>query len=411
MQRDNKLTDIRDFIVRNCKKVFPVVVVVVVALTVVIALNLNQEKASAEENNGQQENTVSGGDGTVQGPLDLNAEVPLVANEDSDIYSLVATYYNAKGTGDMDTLVSIYDVVPENDLLRYKETSKYLDYYTELQVYTKKGPEEGSVIAYVYYRVCFVDHEEEFPGYETLYICRNDQGQLYIKNEVSFTQEEKDYIIAITAQDDMVEFNNRVTVEYNDLLLSNPSLFDYLNELGRQVDASIGVTLAEQNVDASSSEDEGQPEEDQNQEGAAAEPQEPVQAATPQYATATTTVNVRSSDSEQADKLGKVESGSRLQVQEVGVNGWTKVVYEGKDGYIKSEFLEFTESAANQDVIGTVTATTNINIRAAANESSERLGMLPGGASLDLLAVEGDWCKVSYEGQAAYVKAEFVEQH
>ena len=61
-------------------------------------------------------------------------------------------------------------------------------------------------------------------------------------------------------------------------------------------------------------------------------------------------------------------------------------------------------------VIGTVTAIQNINIRAAAAEDAERLGLLAGGESLDLLAIEGDWCKVKYNGQAAYVKADYVTQ-
>lgn len=410
----DKLTVIRDFIVRNYKIVFPVIVVAVVAFTVVVALNLNRGKASAEGNgDSHQETVVSGGDTGGQITTDLTDDVPLVENEDSEIYTLVATYFNAKGVGDMDALLSIYDVVPEKDLLRYEETSKYLDKYTALQVFSKQGPVEGSAIAYVYYRVRFVDHEEEFPGYENLYICRNDQGELYIKNEVNFTQEEKDYITQINGQDDVVEFNNRVNAEYNDLLLQNPSLLEYLDELGRQVDASIGVAIAEQNVGSEQQDEEQESTDDQNQtqEGENTEPQEPVQEAQPQYATATTTVNVRSSDSERADKLGKVSSGTRLQVQEVRVNGWTKVIYEGSDGYIKSEYLQFEESAADQEVIGTVTATTSINIRAAASETADRLGLLAGGESLDLLAVEGDWCKVVYNGRTAYVKAEYVEQH
>ena len=55
-------------------------------------------------------------------------------------------------------------------------------------------------------------------------------------------------------------------------------------------------------------------------------------------------------------------------------------------------------------------ANTNINIRSAAGETADRLGMLAAGESLELIAVEGDWCKVKYNGQVAYVKAEFVTQ-
>lgn len=409
----DKLAGVRDFIVRHCKSIFPLIVVVVVAFTVVFALNYDPDRAFAEEDDPVGENSVSDNEADGSVKLDLTVDVPLVQNEDSDIYTLVATYYNAWGTGDMETLASIYDVVPANDLLKYQETSKYLLGYTALQVYTKQGFEEGSVVAYVYYRVCFVDHEEEFPGYETLYICKDEQGQYYIKNEVNFTQEENDYIIAVSTQEDVIEFNNRVTAEYNELMKEDSSLLAYLKEVTRQVEVAMGVALAEQNVgggqDGGTS--EGQDGGEQPQEGTTSEQQEPVQQATPEYATATTRVNVRNSDSEQAEKLGQIPQGTRLKVQEVRINGWTKVVFEGKDGYIKSDYLQFTESAAGQSAIGTVTATTVVNIRAMANETSERLGQLAVGESLDLLGTEGDWCKVVYGGQVAFVKAEFVEQH
>lgn len=406
MQKD-KWSKISDLIVRNCKILFPVIVVAVAAATVVVALNLNRGRSEAAENP-VQENAVSGDDAEVQPDA---SEIPLVANEDSEISSLVTAYYDAMFSGDVDTLRALYDVLPDNDVLRYEEQAKYLDHYTEVQIFTKQGPAEGSVIAYVYYRLCFVEHEEEFPGYENLYICRNDQGGLYIKNEVSFSEEEKDYITVVNAQDDVVEFNNRVNVEYNELIRENPSLLEYLAELTQEVNANIGVTLAEQNVDGSEPGDgEGEAGEPGEGEGEISAPEEPVEPATPQYATATTTVNVRSSDSEQADKLGKASEGTRLQVQEVRVNGWTKVVFEGKDGYIKSEYLQFSESADEMQAIGSVVAKENINIRAAASQTSEKLGMLAGGESLDLLAVEGDWCKVIFNGMVAYVKGEYVEQ-
>ena len=406
----DKLASVRDFIVKHCKIVFPVLVIAVVAITVVIALNLNQEKASAEEKNDIEEYSLFSDVEDEPVWAEVPTDVPLVVNEDSAIYTLIATYYNAWGTGDMETLASVYDNISDNDLLHYQETARYLDHYTELQVYTKQGPVEGSTIAYVYYRVCFVDHEEEFPGYDTMYICMDEQGQLYIKNEANFTQEENDYIMTVSTQDDVVEFNNRVTAEYNALMMEDASLLTYLNEVGHQVEVAMGVALAQQNVggvqETDVQEGEGEP-----QEGSTSEPQEPVQEATPEYATTTATVNVRSSDSVQADKLGKAPQGTRLQVKEVRINGWTKVVFEGKDGFIKSEYLRFSESVSNQEVIGTVTATTRVNIRAAANESADRLGQLAEGESLNLLAVENSWCKVVYNNQIAYVKADYVEQH
>ncbi len=97
-------------------------------------------------------------------------------------------------------------------------------------------------------------------------------------------------------------------------------------------------------------------------------------------------------------------------MQEVRLNGWSKVVFEDKEGYIKSEFLNMEESVAGLQAIGTVTATTNINVRTSASQESASLGILAGGSSVELFANEGEWCKVSYEGRVGYVKSEFVTQ-
>ena len=401
MQRD-KLIVIRDYILKHCKIIFPVVVVAVVAITVSVALGMSREKPS--EDSGSTEDSITSESGEDGIESDEIREVPLVVNEDSAVNTLMTTYYNALCDGDMDTMASLHDTFLETQRLRFKTLSEYLDHCAEIQVNTKQGPREGTIVAYVYYRLCFVNHDEEFPGYDTMYVCTNENGELYIKNEVNFTEEEHAYITEISSQADVIEFHNRVNVEYNEFVLENPSLLEYLDEVGKQVDIDYGVALADQNQSEEQTNDNGE-----NQEGGdtPATPA-PEEAVTPEYATATTTVNVRSSDSEQADKLGRVETGTRVKVQEVLVNGWTKVIYEGKDGYIKSEYLEYSESAAGQSVIGTVTANTNINIRASASETAEKLGMLTGGDSLDLLAVEGDWCKIVFNSQVGYVKAEFV---
>lgn len=400
-----KWKKIRDFIVKNCKIVFPVLVVVIAAVTVVIALNANranQEKQPTEEQTEEQEQSAE------SSASPSAKEVPLVANEDADLYTLVATYYNAIGTGEIDTLRSICQGISENTLLYYKELSAYIDHYNSIEIYSKQGAQDGTTILYVYYKMGIVDHGE-LPAYDTLYVCTDENGQRYIKAEDIFTAEEAEYIITASEQVDVVEFNNRVNVEYNELIMENPSLLEYVGLLKTQIITRVGEILSAQETAGT--------EESETEEGAAGTategtemvndteaPTEPM----PQYATAATTVNVRSSDSEKADKMGKVTGGTRVQVQEIRVNGWTKIVFDGKDGYIKSEYLQLEENAADLEAIGTVTATTAVNVRAAADEKSAKLGMLAGGSSLDLLAEENGWCKVNYSGQVGYVKADYV---
>ena len=52
------------------------------------------------------------------------------------------------------------------------------------------------------------------------------------------------------------------------------------------------------------------------------------------------TVNVRSAASETADKLGVAYQGDEFGLIMEQADGWTKIDYKGKTGYIKSEFLE-----------------------------------------------------------------------
>lgn len=56
-----------------------------------------------------------------------------------------------------------------------------------------------------------------------------------------------------------------------------------------------------------------------------------------------------------------------------------------------------------------VTATSNVNVRAAANRKGEKLGMLFKGQSLKLLNDLSDWVEVEYDGKNAYISKEYVE--
>lgn len=409
--QNEKWKIIRDYVVKHCKIIFPIVVIVVAAMTVVFALGARKEKAAADSQQAESQSLQQDSSEAEQ-PAVIE-DIPLVVNEDGELYTLLATYYNAMAEGDTETILSVCSEYSENELLRLQERAKYLEYYPTLEIYTKPGPEAGSTVAYVYYKLVFVNHAEEVPGFQAWYICTNEEGNLYINTTGELPEDVNDYIVTVSTQADVVEFYNKVQVEYNEVITAHPELLTYMQELSAQVNTSVGTVLAQEN--ASNAGEGGNTDATENENGGDTgtdvQPSEEIPVDNgPQYATATTTVNVRSSDSEQADKLGKVTGGSRVQVQEVIANGWTKIVFEGKDGYIKSEYLQMAESAAGQDVIGTVTATTNINVRSAASETADRLGVLAAGESLDLLADENGWCKVKYNGQVGYVKSDYVSR-
>lgn len=406
-----KLASVRDFILTHGKIVFPILLIAAVAVTVVFALNAGDDKTDdvAGTPATTEVTDVSDGNSLVETALTV-PDVSLEKEAYEAVNTLMQTYYQAVADGDVDTIASIQSSVTDMERIRITELGKYIESYPKVEVYTKPGPEENSYIAIVYtYTVMSYYPEDYYPGYASFYVCTRDDGSLYI-NQENIDDPVVEYIRQIMLQDDVIELHNKIEVEYKEICLNKPELFNYIAEVEKQVKQSVGEILAneEQNQgDDVSGSDAG--DVSGNAAGSTDVQTETPVITGPTYATATTTVNVRSSDSETADKLGKVTGGTKVEVLEQKPNGWTKIVFEGGEGYIKSEFLELAESADGVTVIGTVTTMTNVNVRIAADQNSEKLGVAAGGTVLDLVEVQDEWCKVIYEGQIGYIKAEFVQ--
>lgn len=407
---NEKFRKIVDVVVKNGKYVFPVVVLVAVAVIVVVALRAGGVRREELEQIGETISTVESE--TPSSEEEKDETVALVENEDPAIFSLIATYYNAVAVGDEETLRQVCDKVEEKDMLRFLETAKYIEYYPTLEIYTKPGFAQGDTVAYVYFKVIFTGKEAEYPGYQMLYISTAEDGSLYIKRSSS-SNEVLEYVQRISLEADVVVLTNRVTVEYDNLMAEQPDLLTYLNDLNEEVNRVVGVELAKQEAESNASQDGGAGE-DGETEGTDGEDGQPEHTPVPEqveevtYATVSTTVNFRGSDSEKAEKLGKVPGGTKVQVLEQLVNGWSRILYDNKEGFIMSKFLKIQESALKYTPIGTVKATDNINVRADASTDSAKMGTLVEGDTADLIADEGEWCKINFSGQIAYVKSEYV---
>ena len=335
--------------------------------------------------------------------------------------------------------------VEDKEKIRIQEMSKYVDSYQELDVYTKLGPVEGSYLVYVYSKVKFTEYDKPVPGMQAFYVCTDEEGKCYI-NGGEANSVVTNYIREISLQDDMVDLNNKAVAEYNELLASDEELNAFLADLSTRIDASVGEILAKAEEDAKRAEEEAQAaaEQEAAQEEApqeAAEQQQ--QTATIKTVKATDVVNIRSSDSETADKLGKAQIDDEFTLLEEKGNGWSKISFEGRDAFIKSEYLEVVsgetvelaqadaeepEAADTEDEnaggntentstnntntadVQTVTVIENVNVRKSASENGQKLGLAYTGEKLELLMKQADgWTRVKYNGETAYVKSDYVE--
>ena len=404
------LEAIRDFVLRNSKIVFPIILIACVAATVVIALNAGKKKdEAAQEASNETVADANTAEATLGVPV---TEEELKNNAYPEVNALIMDYYNAVAAGDVDTVLTISNNVDETEKIRIREQSKYIDSYPSVEIYTKPGPVAGSYLAYVSFQVVFIGYENPVPGVQTFYLCTAEDGTLYM-NEGNVEEYVIDYIKQVNMQEDVVELFNKVAVEYNELLVNDPSLSVFLQELNSQMDISVGVALAAAEASAEETEEvttEHPAEESPEVSGEGSE--SPEESSGPIKARTTTTINVRSSDSEAADKLGKLAGGKEIEVLEMRPNGWSKIKYEGKDAYVKSDYLEVVtvEDASKLETTGTITAKNTVNVRAKDSETAEKLGVIYEGDTLDLIEKqENGWSKVKYKGQVAYVKSEYVD--
>jgi len=409
---------LKKWLVKYSKIVLPVILVVCVGLTIVIAIQANKRKVEQEEAVVAPEESTEDEEVLMDVP-----DVPLEQDAVPEINELMRTYYTAMVDGDTDTMGKLVYYLDANEILRAKETSKYLESYSNLEVYTKPGPREGTYIAYVYHDLKFNDYDKPIPGMRAYYVCRDEEGAYYINEDTDEGEDVLRYMRALQKQEDVIDLNNKATVAFNDMVAEDKTLADFLIKLNEEIEANVGATmaLAEENKD---SEDENAEETEETPEETAEEEPEVIVT----KVKTTDVVNIRTSDSETADKLGKAAVGDEFELLEAKGNGWSKIRYEDRDAFIKSEFLEpsETQTASNEEqdgeeeqeqqeaastaATGTVTVKENVRIRSGASENSEKLGTAYMGDKLEVIMKQADgWTKIKYNGKTAYVKSEFVE--
>ncbi len=416
------LENLKDWAIHNRKVSVPIAVVVLIGLLVGVSL-LHTSKGAEEE--------------SVDTEISV-PEVPLEENAVAAVNELMNSYYAALEDADIEKLEQLVNYISEVDKLGIQKKSKYIDKYNNIVCYTKKGPVEDSYIVFAYQDVKFYDYDTLVPSLSTFVVYKNEEGSYYIY-EGELDDNVFQYFDALSTQDDVKNLCKTVEAKYNEAIGSDVALEEFIVGFNEQIQTEVTQTIAE--TEQKGAEEAAQADEESQEAAQVPEAQEPEQpengavVVTVTEVEAIDTVNVRSSDSEIADKIGRVEKGTRLPLVEKRENGWSKIQFEGKEAFIKSEFLadiintgqetaaetpqetpEQTESSSGGSgggligASGKITAKTTVNVRSSANENGERLGVIYQGDQLELVMQQADgWCKVKYDGQTGYVKTEFME--
>lgn len=353
---------------------------------------------------------------TAEAPEEVTTENGTVSDEavsETDmVNALVDKYFASLAAGDVETITAIKNQTDEKELLKIQKKSAYIESFENVNVYTKPGPVDNSYVAFVYYEIKFKDLNTLAPGLITLYMSAAEDGSLRIFDgqlDEQLDESVTDYIKELAVTEEIVALFDKVKVKYNEAVDSDAELKAFIEGLSDRLEAEVAAAMAE-NQPAEETTETAETNETANQKT--------------ETVVATDTVNVRSSDSENADRLGKLEVGTKVTRYEAKGNGWSKIDYNGQEAYVKSEYLKVddgstpakteTESTAQTDnstATGEkVTVKETVKIRKSASTDGEILATAYMGEQFELVMKQADgWTKIKYNGQTAYIKSEFLE--
>ncbi|MDK0861012.1 SH3 domain-containing protein [Clostridium perfringens] len=135
-------------------------------------------------------------------------------------------------------------------------------------------------------------------------------------------------------------------------------------------------------------------------------------------------LNVRNEASTSSKVIGSLSGNTKVTI--VGEEGaFYKIEYKGSHGYVAKEYIkDVTESnnsnqgtqtpekpstPENSKKTGVVTASKGLNVRKEANTSSQIIGILNSGESVEIIGEESGFYKITYKGQEAYASKNYID--
>lgn len=304
-----------------------------------------------------------------------------------EVNQLIQNYYTAYAAGDLAALQAIATPISERELGYISLYSQYVEGYENLVFYTKSGLDANSYLVNVVVDVKFAGVETLAPGLDFFYVRTNEDGTLYIDNLYStYNLKNMDnpldtsvhsLINQFEQQEDVIALVREVTAKYastvavdedldrlinttlpqaisdwmaqvveDELVLENPVISDTEIIDTEVAGSEVSETETSETEVPETEAPETETPETEASETEAPETETPVEesnaAIIPEGTVITLekTVNVREKMSTDSKKVGVVYTGEKVTVIMSYSDGWTKVKWDGKTGYVRTDLLQ-----------------------------------------------------------------------
>ncbi|MGN0335186.1 MAG: SH3 domain-containing protein [Lachnospiraceae bacterium] len=339
--------------------------------------------------------------------------------ENEGIVSLVSMYLGGIAQGNVEVIESLVDVLDEQEKYDIVAKSDYIEAYRNVKCYTKKGLEENSFVAFVYYEMKILNIDTMAPGMMAMYIYMGEDGNYRIHNGEASPELEA-YVLELAEDEKIAAMIEAVEKKYQDAMESDEAL------------ANFNARIQESKEGEGETDTEADPP---------AEPEEAAELNEPVKTVVTDTIRMRAERSTESNMVTTLAAGTEIGVYASYDDGWSKISFDGMSGYCKTEFLQSTEGvpvlssgdqpsaeepAAEEPTAQepqentaeeavamnkTMRLKDTVRIRAGRSADSERVATAYKSEYVHAIESYSDgWCKVEYNGTTGYCMLSYLEE-
>lgn len=363
-------------------------------------------------------------------------------NGNKEVTNLMNTYYKSYAKGDVKTIKKIAKPISDKEESYIKFFSKYLDKYEDIEVYSKKGLTNDSLLISVSMNIRFKGIKTKAAGLDFFYLRKGKDDKLYIDNVYSnFNSNNSEFkmdkkivklIKTFEKQDDVQKLQEKVQKKFNAAMIKDEKLNAFLsdeliaatekwsNEYDEKVAKEKGKkTEKKKSAKKDKKKDKKSKKKDEKKKSSKKKSSKSKSKKSKKTSVVYSKgeVAVYDSASTSGNNLGKLTIGQELKkIKEKG--DFVEIKYEDKKAYVEKKYLS-DKKLDNNDVViveklpdgKTVDLTGTVRLREGASESTKivDLGYAKEPVTLHESYASG-WTRVtSMRGITGYVKSEFIE--
>lgn len=118
-------------------------------------------------------------------------------------------------------------------------------------------------------------------------------------------------------------------------------------------------------------------------------------------------LNLRTAAGLDAQSKLLIPEGAFLLVEERS-GDWYKVMYNGTEGYVSAQYIDFAEAMDGSYDFSASVAGNYVRMRSGASTSNGVVGYYNAGTQVSVLGVSGNWLKVSASGAVGYIRSDLL---